>query len=41
MAMRGVEKSHASTVTTCFVGSFESNSELKADFFRMLSVPSS
>jgi GTP cyclohydrolase I len=41
MAMRGVEKNHASTVTTCFLGSFETNSELKSNFFSLLNVPSS
>ena len=32
MALRGVAKSGASTVTTCYLGAFKDSAELRAEF---------
>ncbi|KAL2753553.1 hypothetical protein ACRALDRAFT_1036197 [Sodiomyces alcalophilus JCM 7366] len=38
MAMRGVEKTGTSTITSCFLGCFATNSATRAEFFRLAGV---
>lgn len=40
MLMRGVEKTKATTTTSCFLGCFESDGQMRSDFLRLIGVDS-